>query len=368
MFFRRLFCRQYFMPNCSAMNYVLDLQYFLSKRLPIVGIFLLLAAACKEQPKETRAQEPNIVLYPAAEFNPDSAYAFIEQQVALGPRVPNTEAHRKAAEMFLAAFRRFGWEVQSQDFEAIAYNGTILKSRNIIASYNPQAKRRILLAAHWDTRPYADMDEDKSRRREPILGANDGGSGVGVLMEIARVIGRQQDSLKIKNIGIDIILFDSEDYGQPQDEEQTAFKKDSWCLGSQHWAKNKHKENYTAYFGILLDMVGAKDARFLLEGHSMEYAPLVVKKVWDTANRLGFGKYFVYEATNALIDDHLYVNQLAGIPMIDIIQYENGAFGSFWHTHRDNMDIISTETLYAVGQTVLQVLYNEDVAAATALQ
>ncbi|MCS7019838.1 MAG: M28 family peptidase [Cytophagales bacterium] len=333
-------------------------------KLPALGVWLCIIAACQEQPKEMPQNTTKLILHPTPEFNADSAYTFVEQQVALGPRVPNTEPHRKAAEMFLSAFRRFGWEVQAQDFEAIAYNGTILKSRNIIASYNPQAKRRILLAAHWDTRPYADMDEDKSRRREAIDGANDGGSGVGVLLEIARVIGKQQDSLKISHIGIDIILFDSEDYGQPQDEEQVAFKKDSWCLGSQHWAKNKHREGYTAYYGILLDMVGAKDARFLLEGHSMEYAPSVVKKVWDTAHQLGFGKYFVYEATNSLIDDHLYVNQLAGIPMIDIIQYEKGSFGSFWHTHRDKMDIISKETLYAVGKTVLQVLYNEDAAIA----
>lgn len=345
------------------MNRILQYSFLKTNKPLIFSVILLLTFACKEQPKETKTEEPLIVLQPIPEFNPDSAYAFIAQQVALGPRVPNTEAHRKAAEMFLTAFRRFGWEVQAQDFEAIAYNGTILKSRNIIASYNPEAKRRILLGAHWDTRPYADMDEDPSRRREPIDGANDGGSGVGVLLEIARIIG-QQDSLKIKNIGIDIILFDSEDYGQPEDEQQVAFKRDSWCLGSQHWSKNKHKEGYTAYYGILLDMVGAKDARFLLEGHSMEYAPSVVKKVWDTAHRLGFSKYFIYQTTSALIDDHLYVNQLAGIPMIDIIQYENGSFGSFWHTHRDNMDIISKETLYAVGKTVLQVLYNEDAAAA----
>jgi hypothetical protein len=345
------------------MNFIRLVKGFQTPNMLIVSILLLLASACTETPTEIKTtDEPRVMLWPAPEFNPDTAYHFIEQQVALGPRVPNTEPHRKAAEMFLAIFRRYGWEVQAQDFEAIAYNGTILKSRNIIASYNPEAKRRILLGAHWDTRPYADMDEDKSRHREPINGANDGGSGVGVLLEIARVIA--QDSLKIKHIGIDIILFDSEDYGQPEDEQQVAFKKDSWCLGSQYWAKNKHKEGYSAYYGILLDMVGAKDARFLLEGHSMEYAPSVVKKVWEVGRQLGFEKYFVYETTASLIDDHLYVNQLAGIPMIDIIQYEKGAFGSFWHTHKDNMDIISKETLYAVGKTLLQVLYNEDHEAA----
>ncbi|WP_448518869.1 M28 family peptidase [Rhodoflexus sp.] len=345
------------------MNDLFCCRSFTTSKLLIFSIYVWLAVACNEQPTEVKTEVAAIVMQPIPEFNPDTAYAFIAQQVALGPRVPNTEAHRKAAQMFLEAFRRFGWQVQAQDFEAIAYNGTVLQSRNIIASYNPDAKRRILLGAHWDTRPYADMDEDPSRRRQPIDGANDGASGVGVLLEIARLIG-QQDSLKINNIGIDIILFDSEDYGQPEDEQQVAFKRDTWCLGSQYWSKNKHIEGYTAYYGILLDMVGAKDARFLLEGHSMEYAPSVVKKVWDTGNQLGFGKYFSYQTTSALIDDHLYVNQLAGIPMIDIIQHENGAFGSFWHTHRDNMDIISKETLYAVGKTVLQVLYNENAAAA----
>lgn len=291
----------------------------------------------------------------APEFNSDSAYYYIEKQVAFGPRVPNSKEHAACAEWLknkLASFN--GWEVQIQEFKARAFDDKILNGKNIIASYNKDASKRILLFAHWDTRPFA--DQDSKDKNKPIPGANDGGSGVGVLLEIARQI-----SLNPINIGVDIILFDAEDYGQPEGT-MIPRKPDTYCLGSQHWAKNPHVPGYKAYYGILLDMVGAKDATFTMEATSMYYASNVVEKVWAVAHKLGYGNYFLYKRTDGITDDHYYVNAIAGIPSIDIIQHDpetRSNFGKYWHTHDDNMDVIDRNTLKAVGQTLLQVLYNE---------
>ncbi len=291
----------------------------------------------------------------APEFNSDSAYYFIEKQVAFGPRVPNSKEHAECAVWLKNKFASFsGWEVQIQEFKARAFDDKILNGKNIIASYNKNASKRILLFAHWDTRPFADQDtKDKNK---PIPGANDGGSGVGVLLEIARQI-----SLNPIAVGVDIVLFDAEDYGQP-DGTMIPRKPDTYCLGSQHWAKNPHVQGYRAYYGILLDMVGAKEATFTMEATSMYYASNVVEKVWAVAHKLGYGNYFLYKRTDGITDDHYYVNAIAGIPSIDIIQHDpetRSNFGKYWHTHDDNMDVIDRNTLKAVGQTLLQVLYNE---------
>ena len=229
--------------------------------------------------------------------------------------------------------------------------------RNIIASWNPENKRRILLFAHWDTRPFADQDDE--RQNDPIDGANDGASGVGVLMELARHLSEAELSH-----GIDIIYFDVEDYGRPSGSLITD-GMESWCLGSQHWAKNLHVPNYNAKYGILLDMVGAKNAEFHQEAISMEYAPQLMRRVWKTGHALGYGKYFVEEPRYYVgIDDHKIVNEEVGIPSIDIINYDanNGPGGGFhhsWHTHDDNMEIIDRATLKAVGQTVMHTVWQE---------
>lgn len=289
-------------------------------------------------------------------FNSDSAYNYVAKQVEFGPRVPNTKEHNECATYLVAKLKEFGAEVIEQDFVATAFDGTKLKSKNIIGQFQADRQRRIMLCAHWDSRPFADFDNDYSLRNKPILGANDGASGVGVLLEIARLIGQKNTS-----VGVDIIFFDAEDYGQPEFKNME-YQEDTWCLGSQYWSKNMHKQNYYAQFGILLDMVGAKNAMFTKEGTSMYFAPGIVEKVWNTASKIGYSDYFLFQKTNQITDDHLYINQIAGIQCIDIIQHDpttKSGFGSYWHTQSDNMDVIDKNTLKAVGQTLLEVIYNE---------
>jgi len=322
-------------------------------------VFCITLAGCNntntgEEVSTAETTPPPLVETP--DFNADSAYAFVEAQVNLGPRVPGTANHRRAAELFIKKLKGYGGNVVEQDFTATTFDGKTVDLKNIIASFYPQSRRRILLGAHWDTRPFA--DKDTVRQDEPIDGANDGASGVGVLLEIARIISENDPG-----VGVDIILFDGEDWGndvQTQERVPTPPGLDTWyCLGSQHWSKNPHSPNYSAYFGILLDMVGGENATFLKEGYSMEYAPLIVDRVWKTATRLGYSAFFIPREGAAIIDDHLFVNRYRNIPMIDIIptDIEDDSFGAFHHTHADNMDIISRETLDAVGETVLQVVF-----------
>ena len=323
----------------------------------LTGIFLVgCDTTTSTQERPPAAQQ---ALLPAPNFNPDSAYAFMAQQVAFGPRVPNTSPHEATKNWLVEKLTAYGAIVQVQEFEAEAYDGTTLRLSNIIGSLYPEQRKRILLAAHWDTRPYA--DKDSTRTDQPIDGANDGASGVGVLLEVARVL-QQADT--VPRVGIDIIFFDGEDYGEPEGEKSDAESANRvwWCLGSQHWSDNKHQPNYSAYYGILLDMVGAEAATFYQEGVSERVAPSIVKKVWNTAQQLGYGSYFVDKDSPEIIDDHVYVNYDAKIPMIDIVEYEptnKSYFADYHHTHADDMDIISRETLEAVGETVLHVVYGE---------
>lgn len=289
-------------------------------------------------------------------FSADSAYTYIQNQVNFGPRVPNTKQHAECAEYLSGQLRFFGAEVIVQEADLRAFDGKILKAKNIIGSYNPEIKTRILLFAHWDTRPWADHDPNPDNYNTHISGANDGASGVGVLLELAR-----QFSIQKPDVGVDIIFFDAEDYGAP-DKFATAETTDSWCLGSQHWSKNKHIPGYRAKYGILLDMVGGANAKFFREQISDYYAKYLVDKVWEKALTLGFSNYFINKTGGAVTDDHLYVNQLAGIPSINIIHQElnsNTGFGHFWHTVNDTMENIDKSTLNAVGTTLLHVVYNE---------
>ena len=291
-------------------------------------------------------------------FDADSAYSFVARQVAFGPRVPGTATHRKCGDYLVEKLRSYGADVITQDVDLKAYNGDVLKARNIIAQFQPQKEERIMLCAHWDTRPWADSDPDKANHYKPLPGANDGGSGVGVLLEIAR-----QLSMNPTKVGVDIIFFDAEDYGlHENDVEKYSSIRHSWALGSQYWAYFPHVAGYNPRYGILLDIVGAPGSKFHQEYYSTYFAQGVVDKVWQWAKKAGYPQYFIAEEGGAITDDHFYVNSTAGIPCIDIINYDpespNG-FGPHHHTMKDDMDWIDAATLKAVGQTVLTVIYNE---------
>ena len=230
-------------------------------------------------------------------FNADSAYTYVQAQADFGPRVPNTDAHRACGDYLAAKLEQFGAKVYNQYADLVAYDNTILKARNIIGAYNPDSRRRVLLCAHWDSRPYADEDKDPAKHQTPILGVNDGASGVGVLLEVARQLQQQAPT-----IGIDIIFFDAEDYGTPT-FYKGRYKPDTWCLGSQYWGRVPHVNNYNARFGILLDMVGGKNATFYQEGFSKRTAGKQVKKIWDAAHRLGFSSFFPKEDGTEVTDD-----------------------------------------------------------------
>ncbi|HIA11595.1 MAG TPA: M28 family peptidase [Flavobacteriales bacterium] len=313
-------------------------------------LFMLVIACNDATDKGTsKAINSKIPEIATPSFNQDSAYIFIKKQVDIGPRVPNSPAQDSCAKFFIKKLRSFNLDVTTQEGQVTGHDGLKLRFINIIASSNPKALNRILLCAHWDTRPIA--ERDIVRQNEPIPGANDGASGAGVLLEIGRLLGETPP-----NIGVDIVLFDVEDYGKPN-------VTDSYCLGSQYWSKAALAKGYYPKYGILLDMVGAKDAQFYLEGYSMKFAPHIIKKVWKTAANLGYSNHFEFKQTPAVTDDHLYVNTMAKIPCINIIQYDPLTptnFGSYWHTHNDNMEIIDKATLKAVGQTILEVVYSEN--------
>lgn len=326
-------------------------------RLKIFIVLIALGfASCKDQPsngnngsghQDTTSSNkgPDYEL----KFDADSAYDFIAKQVSFGPRVPGSIPHGITAKYLRSKLAQYCDTAFIQEASVQNYMGQNVGIKNIIGSLDPAKKERILLCAHWDTRPFA--DEDAEDPTTPADGANDGASGVGVLLEIARQLSEQRPEL-----GVDFIFFDAEDMGDRYGGTE------SWCLGSQYWANNPHKPSYNARYGILLDMVGAGDAVFMYEGNSMYYADYVMKKVWKNGIKLGYGKYFIPYTGGSVTDDHFFVNKIAGIPTIDIIHYDTKnrvGFGEFWHTHDDNMSVIDRSTLKAVGTTVLKTVWEE---------
>lgn len=302
----------------------------------------------------TTGQTEEKTVIKAPDFDADSAYQYVKAQVDFGPRIPNTAEHVACGNYLAKKLEEYGAKVTNQYADLTAYDGKILKARNIIGAYKPDLKKRVALFAHWDTRPWADKDKDEANHHTPILGANDGASGVGVLLEIARQINLQEPT-----IGIDIIFFDAEDGGTP-DFYEGRHEETSWCLGSQYWSRIPHVQGYNARFGILLDMVGGKGATFYREAASMKYAKSIVNKVWKKAKEIGYGTYFINEDGGGVTDDHVFVNQIARIPTIDIVPMdEDYSFFPHWHTTGDTMDVIDKSTLKAVGQTVMEVIYNE---------
>lgn len=307
-------------------------------------------AACNTNNSNQSNAEEKQATVNAPAFSADTAYAAIEKQVAFGPRIPGTPAQEACAAWLISYFKNLADTVYVQRTKVIAPRKKELPCINIIASFNPAAKNRVLLFSHWDTRPFA--DKDAFDKKKQLDGADDGASGVGVLMEVAR-----QFHAKKPAIGVDILLTDVEDYG----ESDVA---DSYCLGTQYWVKNPHIKGYAAQYGILLDMVGGRNSSFYMEGNSKQYAYAQMKMFWDVANTIGYSDLFRYEESPEgpafITDDHYYVNTLAKIPSFDIIATQpKGDFMPHHHTANDNMSVIDRKTLQGVGQTILHVIYGD---------
>ena len=291
------------------------------------------------------------------DFCADSAYKYIRIQTDFGPRVPNTDAQQKCAAWLMTKLKEFGAETFLQGFETVTFDKTKIRGYNIIGSFNPESKARIILCSHWDSRPWADNDPDPANRTKPVDAANDGASGVAVILEIARQMKKQAPE-----IGVDCIFLDAEDWG-PGESYQGNDSEKWWGLGTQYWARNPHAEGYRARYAILLDMVGGKGAKFSREGYSVMYGKHVVDKVWGAAGRLGYGSLFLPVDGGYVTDDHYYINRIARIPSIDIVPYlpncRESSFGPTWHTTHDNIDNIDKNVLEAVGKTLIEVIYNE---------
>ena len=326
----------------------------------LVSIFTVLLTtmftACKSGNAANEDTPADSVVVPS--FSADSAMAYLTAQCKFGERVMGSKAHEECAQYIIDAFKAQGCEVTRQNATFTLYNGKKYDGCNIIATTNPDAQVRILLCAHWDCRQWADADPNAGNHKKPVMGANDGASGVAVLIELARQIKKQKP-----NIGVDFVCFDAEDNGVPDwDDTYTGSDSDeesTWCLGSQYWAKNPHRADFE--FAVLLDMVGGKGATFYKEQFSSYYAPSVLTRVWDAAERAGYGSTFVDEDGGGITDDHLPLNRIAMIPTIDVIAYypnQTPGFCPTWHTINDTVENIDPNSLKAVGQTMLQLIYS----------
>lgn len=333
------------------------------KKALVFIVILALCYGCGD--KNTPTVKPNdppkatVVVPP---FNADSAYAFVKAQTDFGPRVPGSEAHSQCCEWLVNKLTAYADTVYVQDFRMRIFTDKGMDGKNIIASFNPKATKRIVLCAHWDSRPFADHDPDEANWNKPIDGANDGASGVGVLLESARCFHNQPLNEKL---GVDIIFFDLEDYGPRQDQAEQYFddRRNHWALGSQYWASHPHIPGYQANYGILLDMVGNSEPNFMKEYNSQGYAAWLGNKVWRLAQDLGYHRNFVNELGDPISDDHLPMNEIAGIPTIDIIDLRpestSQCFPETWHTLQDNFENIDKSSLEMVGNVLNHFVYQE---------
>ena len=315
---------------------------------------LLLLAGCKyKQPEAPASAGIDYTQVAVPDFCADSAYRYTAEQLAFGNRIPGSKAWQQCANYLVAAMGRWCDTVIVQDFKATLWDKSTVPGKNIIASLNPQVPKRILLAAHWDSRSWADHDNNLSLHHSPVPGANDGAAAVATLMEMARVMSAMPPS-----IGVDFIFFDVEDQGVPEWSE--AYDENSWCKGSQHWAVNRHVPYYTAVYGVLFDMIGTPEPRFTQEYISRQYAPGLCDKLWNCATALGYGHIFVKQQTDPILDDHLYVNQQAGIPMVDIVQNTpNISFFSHWHTTTDDLASVNRDALRTVALVTMKTIYGD---------
>ncbi len=316
----------------------------------------LWSCASKSPERTSDVPADSVVAQVKSVFNADSAYNLVKAQVDMGPRNPGSQGHLKCEKFIKERLSSYGAsDVSEQRTSATTYDGKSYECVNILGRFNGEQKKRILLLAHYDTRGMADNEATEENRNMPIPGANDGGSGVGVLLEIARHIGKNQPQ-----IGVDMLFVDLEDSGM---QSSWGNSDDTWCLGTQQWVKDMpYDEGELPVYGVLLDMVGGRDARFHREYISHSNAPQVVDKVWRMAAASGYGSKFINEVAGSVVDDHLYINE-AGIPCVDVIETNNihtHTFPATWHTLSDDMGSIDRGSLKAVGQTILNLIYSEE--------
>ena len=327
------------------------------RQLLYIALCLVLCS-CQTKTKTTPADVRCV-------FSADSAYTYIAQQLAFGARVPGTAAHEACGDWLVSELVRHGAQVKSQHGTMTNYAGKPQAIRNIVAILEGNTSYAILLCAHWDCRPWSDEEELYENRFEPVMGANDGASGVGVILEMVRQLSIRKSKGEFVPT-VQVVFFDCEDMGTPA--HFTGTQRDhTWCLGSQLWAKEYKQSNVECrmsgvkcQYGVLLDMVGDPSATFPREYFSMQYAGSYVERLWREASKLGYGRYFVQQATYyPITDDHYYVNTIAGIPCVDVIDYKMNTetgFAHWWHTQHDDIQNINKQTLQAVGETVLTTI------------
>ncbi|MBR3433915.1 MAG: M28 family peptidase [Bacteroidaceae bacterium] len=325
----------------------------------LIVILTALLGACGGKSGRNAGGPDTITLAPCPTFNTDTCMKYIQEQCDFGPRVTGSEAAKLCRQYLAGQFRRMGATVEEQQANVTLWDGSERPACNIIARLNPGNQDRILICSHWDSRPWADNDEDEQNHRTPVPAANDGASGVAMMMEICRLL--QQKPVKT---GIDFVCFDAEDMGTPQWAETEESTSDTWCLGSRFWAERAREEGYRARYGILLDMVGGRGSVFPAEKVSQEYAQPIASLMIRLGNQLGYGHYFPLNREGGyLMDDHVNVNRIARVPCIDIVPYFTdgpSSFGPTWHTVNDTPENIDPNVLEAVGQTLTQLIYNEE--------
>lgn len=312
----------------------------------VVGLVVVMGASCAgggaDQGEGEGDGGPDRI--PAAEraapsFEADSAFALLERQVAFGPRVPGMAGHAAQLEWMTSYLRERADTVILQAFEHTGPEGEEMALTNVFARFRPDVRDRVLLVAHWDTRPTADYETDPELRARPIPGANDGASGVAVLLQLADVLSSHSPP-----IGVDLLLADGEDYAT-----------DHMYLGATWFAEHMPR-GYEPLYGVVVDMVADRTPRYLQEAYSRQYAPEVVERVWRMAERLGYGAYFPRSPGMAIQDDHVPLND-AGIRTIDIIDFDYGPGNAYWHTQADDLSNVSPEGLGAVGTVLAELIY-----------
>ena len=279
-------------------------------------------------------------------FSGENAFEHLKEQCAFGPRNPGSEGHRKALEYYISTFESQADTVIVQSFtETMPRTGAKVLMNNVVAQFNSKASKQIMISAHWDTRPWADRGENDLRRNQPIQGANDGASGVAVLIELAYILKKHTPE-----IGVNLVLFDAEDYGTSGDSW-------SYCKGSQYFARNL-PINYPDY-AINLDMIADREPEFYIERFSYEQNPSLVMELWDSAESLGL-KTFKKKAKYMIFDDHVPLYEIAGIPAIDIIDfdYPNEKI-NYHHTQNDIVENCSPKGLGEVGTLMVHHIYNQ---------